>query len=115
MENTKRVTFDLDAQTFAWLEVLVVGLARENYAEISQEAYQERVNEIARRDKNDFGKGVNELLKEIAISLADGTRRPGSWERGSLESLTGYQGAYVPEMFADCIKQQAIDHGFELE
>lgn len=113
MANTKKITLELDENTFAWLEVLVVGLAREQFPESNQAEYQKRISEITRKDKDDFGKGITELLTDVTNSLADGTRRSGSWERGCLQSLTGYDGTYVPAMFDDCIKEQAKLYGFK--
>ncbi|WP_240224554.1 hypothetical protein [Rheinheimera hassiensis] len=109
---TKKITLELHEQTFAWLEILVVGLARES---LSDEEYQKRLVEMARKDKDDFGVGVRDLLAQVADSLADGVRRSGSWERQCLSSLTGYEGSYVRGIFADCIKKDAESLGFQVD
>lgn len=109
---TKKITLELHEQTFAWLEVLAVGLARES---LSDDEYQKRIVEMARKDKDDFGAGVRDLLAQIADSLADGVRRPGSWERQCLSSLTGYEGTYLRGTFANCIKEDAKSLGFQVD
>ena len=106
----KEITLKLDDKTFAWLEVLVVGLAKEN---LDEKEFSARLSDISCKDNDDFGKGIKDLLEDIAGSLADGVKRSGSWERQCISSLTGYNGTYVPDMFDTCIKDEAKERGFE--
>jgi hypothetical protein len=109
---SKKLILDIDDKTFAWLEVLVVGLAKEN---LTSEEYIAKISEMSRKDKNDFGNGVKNILVDIACSLADGVKRSDSWERTCLSSLTNCQGTYVSGTFDDCIKEEAKTRGFLVE
>ena len=108
----KKIVLELHEQTFAWLEVLVISLAKE---QLSAEEYQKRIIEMSRLGEDDFGKGVSDLLVQIADSLSNGVRRPGSWERQCLSALTGYDGGYVAGTFADCIVEDAKSCGFKVD
>lgn len=110
---SKKLTLELDEKTFAWLEVLAVGLAKEN---LNNDEYSAKISEMSREDNNnDFGNGVKVILVDIARSLADGVKRSGSWERNCLSSLTNYEGTYVSGVFDDCIKEEAKNNGFIVE
>jgi hypothetical protein len=107
----KKLTIELDDNTFAWLEVLAVGLAKENE---SVSDYQAAIEHMTRKQHDDFGAGISQLLTSVAGSLATGVKRSGSWERETLSSLTGYQGTYVRSMFDKCIEEEAVKRGFNV-
>ncbi|MEF1204334.1 hypothetical protein [Photobacterium damselae] len=46
------------------------------------------------------------MLADIAGSIATGVRRPGSWERSVVDSLTGWQGTYNAGMLSELIKDE---------
>lgn len=93
--NTRKLVIELDEVTFAELEVLAHGLHLQGY-------YSEE--EIFDKQKNDFAPGVKKLLIQAAHSVSTGVRRPGSWERGIVDSIYCWDGSYNRGMFADCIK-----------
>lgn len=94
----KRVTLNLTDETFALLEVLAIGLARENNQDI-----------ISNKQNDNFSPMVSGLLSSVADSLSTGIIRPGSWERDILYSLTGWNNTYVPAMVDDCVKSYFPD------
>ncbi len=93
----KKITLELDEHTFAMLEMLAVGMHAEN-----EELYPIKAD----KQHDDFRPMVRDLLVDVANSLSSGISRPGSWERGVVSSLTGWQGTYKPGMAADCIKEE---------
>jgi len=93
---SKKIVLSLDQRTFQYLEVLAVGLNREICGD------DELLN--GHDNKNDdFAPLVSRLLEGVAVSLADGVRRPGSWERGIVDSLTGWDGTVNKGMFGPSI------------
>lgn len=112
--KTKRITIDVSPETFAWLEVLAVGLAcKDNGDDI--DARNADIKSMYRKTQNDFGKGVSDLLEKAAYSFVDGVKRSGSWERQVLLSLFGYDGEYLPNTISDVIKEEAAERGFKTE
>ncbi len=107
----KKLTLELDDKTFAWLEVLAVGLAKEN---LSSDDFKARIVDMHNDATNDFSSAINDLFVDVAESLATGVKRSGSWERSCLSSLTGYDGTYVSAMMDECIKSEAKDRGFDV-
>ncbi|CCN92053.1 conserved protein of unknown function (plasmid) [Vibrio nigripulchritudo SFn27] len=100
---TRKLQIELSDETFAYLEMLAFGLELER-------TDKDDLSDWKGFDKqrNDFGPGVRELLQEIAGSIATGVDRPGSWERGVVDSLTGWQGTYNKGMLAECIKDEVV-------
>lgn len=49
------------------------------------------------------------LIVDIAGSIATGVLRPGSWERGVVDSLTGSQGTYNEGMLSESIKDEVTN------
>ena len=45
---SKKITLELNDETFAWLEVLVVALAKDN---LSEDEYRTRIAEMSRKEK----------------------------------------------------------------
>ncbi|EHE7897955.1 hypothetical protein J0V14_004800 [Vibrio parahaemolyticus] len=97
---TRKLQIELSDETFAYLEMLAFGLELERSGKDDLSDWNG-----FDKQRNDFGLGVRELLKEIADSVATGVYRPGSWERGVVDSLTGWQGTYNKGMLAECIKE----------
>ena len=99
---TRKLQIELDEKTFAYLELLAFGI----HIESGQES--EDITKWSGHDKkrDDFGPAVRELIQEIAGSIASGVRRPGSWEREVVGSLTGWQGTLNRGMLAECIKDE---------
>ena len=95
---SRKLTIEVSDETFATLEVVAFGLELENNGDVDRDWKGHD------KKRDDFGPAVRELLTSVAGSLATGADRPGSWERGVLESLTGWQGTYNPGMVADCVK-----------
>ena len=96
----KKITLNLDEKTFQYLEVLAYGLNQER-----NDGDKENEDLLAGHDKinNDFAPLVAKLLEQIADSFADGVRRPGSWERGAVDELTGWDGTVNRGMFGHLI------------
>ena len=92
----KEITLNLDQATFEYLEVLAYGLNQELH-----DGDKENENLLAGHDKtkDDFAPLVAKLLEKISDSLADGVRRPNSWEREIVDSLTGWDGTVNRGMF----------------
>jgi hypothetical protein len=107
-----KLEIELNEKTFAWLEILASGLAKET---LSNEDFKQRMAEMSNDSMENLSVGVADILENVAESLATGVKRKGSWERNCVQSLTGYQGTYIPEMFHDCIKEEAIDYNFNIE
>ncbi len=108
----KKITIELEDTTFAWLEVLAVGLAKE---QLNDGEYQQRISEMASGGGDNFEQGVAELVADFANSLSDGVKRSGSWERQCLNQLTGYDGTYVSGSFDESIKEDAKQRGFKVD
>ncbi|WP_162270746.1 hypothetical protein, partial [Photobacterium aquimaris] len=98
-----KIMLELDDKTFAFLEMLAVGLELEANDKI--DADWKGFN----KEKNDFSPAVRALLVNIANSVATGVRRSGSWEREIVDSLTGWQGTYNKMTLADCIKEEVTN------
>ena len=96
----KEITLNLDQATFEYLEVLAFGLNQEVH-----NGDKENEDLLAGHDKikDDFAPLVTKLLEKIADSLADGVRRPNSWEREIVDSLTGWDGTVNRGMFGASI------------
>ena len=96
----KEITLNLDQATFEYLEVLAYGLNQELH-----DGDKENEELLAGHDKikDDFAPLVAKLLENIANSLADGVRRPTSWEREIVDSLTGWDGTVNRGMFGASI------------
>lgn len=92
---SRKIVLELNDETFGLLEALAFGLHLED-PDLNETGYV--------KSRDDFGDGVRRLLVDAADSMAAGVRRPGSWERGTVESLTGWQGTYNWGMLADCVK-----------
>ncbi|HFQ5347197.1 TPA: hypothetical protein ACGUPP_004310 [Vibrio vulnificus] len=97
---TRKLQIELSDETFAYLEMLAFGLELERSGKDDLSDWKG-----FDKHKNDFAPAVRELLQEMADSMAAGVRRPGSWERGVVDSLTGWQGTYNKGMLAECIKE----------
>lgn len=93
---SRKIVLELDDETFGLLEALAFGLHLED-PDLNESGYV--------KSRDDFGDGVRNLLNDAACSIAAGVRRPGSWERGFVDSLTGWQGTYNWGMLSDCVKQ----------
>ncbi|MFZ3467356.1 hypothetical protein [Vibrio harveyi] len=98
---TRKLQIELSDKTFAYLEMLAFGLELERTGKDDLSDWKG-----FDKQRNDFGPGVRELLQEIAGSIATGVDRPGSWERGVVDSLTGWQGTYNKGMLSECIKDE---------
>ncbi|HAS6106959.1 TPA: hypothetical protein I7130_21490 [Vibrio vulnificus] len=96
---TRKLQIELSDETFAYLEMLAFGLELERSGKDDLSDWKG-----FDKHKNDFAPAVRELLQEMADSMAAGVRRPGSWERSYIVSLTGWQGTYNKGMLAECIK-----------
>ena len=96
---SKKITIELDEQTFAYLEMLAYGLEIENSGKVDNDW------KGFNKAKNDFSPAIRDLLVDVAGSMADGVRRSGSWERGVVDQLTGWNGTYNKGMVSDCIKK----------
>ncbi|EGR3179507.1 hypothetical protein LCX91_004942 [Vibrio parahaemolyticus] len=96
--KTRKIQLELHEHTFAALEALAFGLHIQDGNEITEEwkGYN--------KSKDDFSPAVRELLVQIANSVSTGVVRPGSWERGVVDSLTGWDGTFNRGMLAECIK-----------
>lgn len=96
----KQIILNLDQATFEYLEVLAYGLNQEH-----NEGDKENPELMAgfNNDKNDFAPLVSTLLEKIAGSLADGVRNPSSWERNTVDSLTGWDGTVNRGMFGETV------------
>lgn len=94
---------ELDDHTFALLEMLAVGLELQQNDSIPADwnGFSEK--------NNDFTPAVRELIKYISQSLAVGVRRPGSWERGVVDSLTGWDGTFNQGMLNPLIKDEILE------
>jgi hypothetical protein len=102
MSETRKIILNLDDATFQYLEVLAVGLLEEEHdGDKHSNAFKKDLAAGHNKTKNDFGPLVSKMLEEITQSLADGVRRNGSWERGVVESLTGWESTVCPDMFGD--------------
>jgi hypothetical protein len=98
---TRKLQIELSDETFAYLEMLAFGLELERTGKDDLSDWKG-----FDKQRNDFGPGVRELLREIAGSIATGVDRSGSWERSVVDSLTGWQGTYNKGMLAECIKDE---------
>mgnify|MGYP000038256898 CR=1 FL=1 len=107
----KKITIELDDQTFNWLEQLVWGLTKEEH-EKDTTAFTEKLKSLT-SDNDDLSVGIKELIEDVAQSLASGVQRSESWERSCLNSLTGYEGTYSPLLFDECNKDSAKQNGFK--
>ncbi|BAX56129.1 hypothetical protein PDPUS_4_00001 (plasmid) [Photobacterium damselae subsp. piscicida] len=97
---TRKLQIELSDETFAYLEMLAFGLEIEANGEVEETWKGFNI------EKNDFSPAVRSLLVDIAGSIATGVRRPGSWERGVVDSLTGWQGTYNEGMLSELIKEE---------
>lgn len=97
----KKIVLNLDDETFQLLEVLAFGLNIEKYGYVKNEEMEKGHS----KKNDDFAPLVSRLLEEIASSLSAGVRRPGSWERGVVDSLTGWDGTYNRGMFGELVKK----------
>lgn len=98
---SKKLVLNLSDDAFQHLEVLAFGLNRQHYPD---QPKNEQLIDGHNKQNDDFGPLVSRLLEGVANSLADGVRRPGSWERGVLDSLTGWDGTINRGMFGDMVK-----------
>ncbi len=96
----KQITLNLDQATFEYLEVLAYGLNQELH-----KGDKENKELLTGHDqeKDDFAPLVSKLLEKISSSLADGVRRPSSWEREIVDSLTGWDGTVNRGMFGETV------------
>ena len=104
MEKRKMI-INIDQETFEWLEVLATGLNREKY-EDNENLLREELEKGFNKKNNDFAPMVSRLIENLAGSMAEGVMRPESWERGTVEALTGWNGTYIPSMIGKNIKHQ---------
>lgn len=102
--KTRKLMIELDERTFALLEVLAFGMKIEEMPE-GEEISADNWDGYDKK-KDDFAPAVRSLIEDVAGSLATGVRRPGAWERQTVEMLTGWGGMYNPGMAAECIKEE---------
>jgi hypothetical protein len=97
---TKKLILNLDDETFQWLEVLAFGLNIEEYPD---DRKNEKLMKGHNKKNDDFAPLVSRLMEDVACSFATGVRRSGSWERGTVDALTGWDGTYAKGMFGDLV------------
>ena len=97
---SRKLQIELSDETFAYLEMLAFGLELEANGTVDEDW------KGFNKEKNDFSPAVRSLIVDIAGAIATGVRRPGSWERGVVDSLTGWQGTYNKGMLAESIKDE---------
>lgn len=105
-QKTRKLVVELPESTFAYLEMLAFGLELESREHLSEDKQDMSDWDGFDKAKNDFAPAVRELLVSVANSVATGVARPGSWERGVVDSLTMWQGTYNKGMLAECIKEE---------
>ncbi|CAA6823664.1 MAG: Unknown protein [uncultured Thiotrichaceae bacterium] len=96
--DEREIVLTISEHTFQYLEVLAVGLSQEAQGvdnEALKAGYDKRID--------DYGPLVAKLLEDVAGSLADGVRRPGAWERGVVDQLTGWNSTVYPDKFGDLV------------
>lgn len=103
---TQHLMLKLDDETFQYLEVLAYGLNQERF---NGDKHNETLMAGFNKPQNHFGPLVSRLLEDMARSVATGVRRPGSWERGCLDSLTGWQGTVNRGMFGPLVEISGPD------
>ncbi len=102
LDETKRkkIVLNLDQETFEYLEVLAFGLNQEIH---NGDKENEDLLVGHNKTNDDFAPLVSRLLEKVAVSLADGVRRPSSWERSVIDSLTGWDGTFNRGMFGKLV------------
>lgn len=97
-KKTRKIVLELSEMEFAQLEALAFGLKCEEHILYSED-------DIYDKSKNDFAPGVRQVLMQATHAICTGYDRPGSWERGLLSSIYGWEGTFAPQMFAPCLKE----------
>ena len=105
MTKKRDLRISLDLKTFQYMEALVVGLHRQKLesGEITRTEYQSLIDKSISVKHDDFGKGVSDLLEHVALVIASGVGRGGSWERDIILSLTGWDGTFVPDSLGSLV------------
>ena len=101
--NKKKIILNLSEETFQYLEVLAFGLNLEQHD--GNQDNKELLNGHNKQN-DDFAPLVSRMIEDIAVSLADGVRRPGAWERNVVNSLTGWNGTVNRGMFGELIDME---------
>ena len=96
----KKIILNLDEKTFQYLEVLAFGLNQELY---NGDKDNKELTKGHNKQNDDFAPLVSRMIEKIADSLADGVRRPSSWERDTVDKLTGWDGTVNRGMFGNLI------------
>ena len=100
----RRLVIELPEHTFQLLEVLCVGMKREDWERWpNSKSWADELEELADKKNDNFAPGVRALVVSLINSLSTGVERSGSWERGCLDSLTGWDGLLIPKMFGELV------------
>lgn len=96
----KKIMLELDDHTFAFLEMLAIGLELQENDTIdpSWNGFSQKYD--------DFSPAVRLLITNIANSVATGVRRSGSWEREVVDQLTGWDGTYNKGLLSELIRDE---------
>jgi len=100
-EKNRKLVLNISEHTFQYLEVLAFGLNCEKYP---NDRKNEALTKGFNKKDDHFAPLVSRLLEDVAASLATGTRRPGSWERDVISSLTGWEGTVNKGMFGNLVE-----------
>lgn len=102
----RKIVVNLSQREFEYLELLAVALVKERVE--NDEDFIEEITAGMSKKNNDFGPLVSRLAERILGSVAVGVERPGSWERGTVDALTGWQGLVLPNMAGQTIREDAF-------